>query len=143
MALLLATAANFHSNSESVAHNVYAFLIVTAGIDVSIINTVAILGPSVANIFKGIANYFFPHFLPAASEAQEIRKTLRLHLLLTSLTSVSVCLVTTYFHKREDKTMQDYVSFNSGHLSVLLLNVAVAIVYFCSSVFRGFRKPMI
>ena len=49
--LLLASAANFQANSESRAHNLYAFLIVTTGIDISIINTVSLLGPSAANIF--------------------------------------------------------------------------------------------
>ena len=44
--LLLASAANFQANSESRAHNLYAFLIVTARIDISIINTVSLLGPS-------------------------------------------------------------------------------------------------
>ena len=132
--LLLASAANFQANSESRAHNLYAFLIVTTGIDISIINTVSLLGPSAASILKGIANYFFPHFLPtstASASKLDVHKTLRLHLLVAISTSLSTCLVTTYFHRREDKTMQDYVSFTIGHWVVISLNLAVLLVYSC------------
>ena len=132
--LLLASAANFQANSESRAHNLYAFLIVTTGIDISIINTVSLLGPSAASILKGIANYFFPHFLPtstASASKLDVHKTLRLHLLVAIFTSLSTCLVTTYFHRREDKTMQDYVNFTIGHWVVISLNLAVLLVYSC------------
>ena len=139
--LLLATAANFNSTMESRAHNLYAFLIVTTAIDVSIINTVSHLGPSIGSIFKGILNFFFPHFLPAAAGCrQEIRRTLCLHLLLASFTSLTICLVTTYFHRREDKTMQDYVSFTSGHWVVILLNVALLTGLACSRFFSCFQR---
>ena len=86
--LLLASAAN----SESRAHNLYAFL---TGLDVSIINTVSPLGPSAASILKGIANYFFPHFLPTSTVSAsklDVHKTLRLHLLVAIFTSLSICL---------------------------------------------------
>ena len=134
MFLLLASAANFGANSESRAHNLYAFLIVTTRIDISNINTVSLLGPSAASILKGIANYFFPHFLPtstASASKLDVHKTLRLHLLVAIFTSLSTCLVTTYFHQREDKTMQDYVSFTIGHWVVISLNLAVLLVYSC------------
>ena len=140
VALLLATAANFQSTAESRAHNLYAFLIVTTGINVSIIHTVSHLGPSVASVFKGIVNFFFPHFLPG--RRQGIRRTLFLHLLLTSVTSLTICMVTTYFHRREDRTMQDYVSFTSGHWMVILLNFAVLAVYASSRFFYLFPKDL-
>ena len=126
------------ANSESRAHNLYAFLIVTTGIDISIINTVSLLGPSATSILKGIANYFFPHFLPtstASASKLDVHKTLRLHLLVAIFTSLSTCLVTTYFHRREDKTMQDYVSFTIGHWVVISLNLAVLLVHSCLNLF--------
>ena len=132
--LLLASAANFQANSESRAHNLYAFLIVTTRIDISNINTVSLLGPSAASILKGIANYFSPHFLPtstASASKLDVHKTLHLHLLVAIFTRLSTCLVTTDFHRREDKTMQDYVSFTIGHWVVISLNLAVLLVYSC------------
>ena len=133
----MATAAHFESNSESKAHNLYTILIVNTAIDISIINTVSLLGPSTASILKGIANFFFPHFLPKEKGRHEqVRRALCLHLLLASLTSLSVCLVTTYFHSREDKTIQDYVTFNSSHCALVILNLAVLAVFLCFSIVK-------
>ena len=47
VALLLTANANFQANKGSLAHNIYAFLIVSSGIDISTINAVSLLGPSV------------------------------------------------------------------------------------------------
>ena len=86
VALLMATAAHFQGNSESKAQNLYIFLIVNTAIDISIINTVSLLGPSTASILKGIANFFFPHFLPKEKGRHEqVRRALHLHLLLALL----------------------------------------------------------
>ena len=128
--LLIAAAANFQVSSKSSAHTFYAILIITTGINISIIKTISLLGPSVKNILKGIANFFLPLFPPTPkSSKQEVNRALRFHLFLASVTSLSICLITTIFHAREDKTI--HVTFSVSHWLVIFLNLGVLLTYSC------------
>ena len=52
-----------------------------------------------------------------------------LQLLLTSLTSTCLCLVTSYFHRRGNRHVQDYVRFTGGHWVQLLFNFVLVVAF--------------
>ena len=108
---------------DSRAHIFYAFLIVTTGINLSCLNTVGHLGPSMASILKGVFNYLFPLFLPSHRKGQ----ALLIQLMLSSLTASSLCLVTTFFHRRDSRQVQDQVEFTDGHWVQVGFHVTVII----------------
>ena len=110
---------------ESRAHIFYAFLILTTGINLSCLTAVRKLGSSMASILKGLVNFFFPLFLPRQGKG----RALFLQLLLTSLTSTSLCLVTSYFHRRGNRHVQDYVRFTGGHWAQLLFNFVLVVAF--------------
>ena len=90
--------------------------------------TVSLFGPSAESALKGITKNF-PHTSFPLQAYMTFTKTFG----STSLSPSSpYCLVTNYFHRRENKTMQDYVSIIIGHWVVISLNLAVLLVYSCS-----------
>ena len=123
-ALLASSCLLFTLTWESRAHIFYAFLIVTTGINLSCLNAVRKLGSSMTSILKGVVNYFFPLFLPSQGKG----RALFLQLVLSSLTSTSLCLVTTYFHSRSNNR-QDHVEFTAGHWVQLVFNIVVLLAH--------------
>ena len=121
--LLASSALLFGLTWDSRAHIYYAFLIVTTGINLSCLNTVRHLGPSMASILKGVFNYFFPLFLPS----QRKGRALFIQLVLSSLTNFFLCLVTTYFHRRGNRQVLDHVEFRTSHWVQVVFHFVVLI----------------
>ena len=94
--------------------------IVLNGINLSIVATMRNIGVQYSGILKGIVNYFVPIFAPTSKS--KTGEMLSFHLVLSALTSISICAVTVYFQYPKDEDGLD-------------VSLAVAIVASLASLF--------
>ena len=121
--ILLLAGFIFFVEMKSKAQCFQTFLIILSGINISIVSTVYNNGPSLFNLIKGIINYLFPLFLPGSPI-----RILCFHILLNSVTNLSLILITTfYLGEIPDKPEG---SLSSNHWIAVGLNLLI-VIFLC------------
>ena len=119
VAMLASTGVILFFNCESQAQTIYSTLIIHIGLCISIVSTVSQRGPSLSNIPRGAINLFFPLFLAKEKKT----KMVYIHLTLSSLVSLAICLVTSFFHKREIHFEEDSFVLSKSHTFAIGFNI--------------------
>ena len=112
-----------HLERKTMAHNFYSFLLISAGINLSIASTFSHAGPDLINILKGITNYFIPLFLP--SDPDKLKKPFFFHLLLRITTSFCICFLTAFF--KEDLMEIRASDLSTAHWLGICLSLVAAV----------------
>ena len=119
--IILVAIVIFSMEWKNKAQRFHSFLIILSGIHISIVTTIVNNGPDFCNIFKGIANYIFPLFLPGSP-----MRTLMFHIMLNSVTNLSICLLTAFYLGENTERLEAKMS--SNHWMALSLNLLILLL---------------